>query len=113
MSEIKKFQDEVGKWVNEAFNKKRGHNKKACTIGTINHFQKEALELKQASQDYINGHQGKEIIPEEAADCLILLLHLAHLHEFDLLEWTEKKMVVNYKRTWGEPDEFGVIEHIK
>lgn len=109
MSKLSEFQKEVGVWGDETFNKKRSVNVWDNTTGIINHLQKEFYELKEACK---NKNTGKGIIPEEAADCFIILIHLAHLHDFDLMKWAEKKMVVNRKRKWGKPDKFGVIEHV-
>lgn len=51
--------------------------------------------------------------PEEAADCLILLLQFAHVSGFSLYDETAKKMDINRRRRWGAPDERGVVRHVE
>lgn len=67
---------------------------------------REVWELERAT---IEGE--KEYIAEEAADCLIWLMSLAHFHGFDLLEVTKAKHETNLSRKWGEPDADGVCRH--
>jgi len=76
-------------------------------IGIINHLGDEFIELRE------NTEKSPSRIPNEAADCFILLLQLAHSLDFDLLEEAKKKMETNRKRKWGKPDMYGIIEHIK
>jgi NTP pyrophosphatase (non-canonical NTP hydrolase) len=88
------FQEEVGEWGNKTFPKN--------TPDTIvNHLCREVLELAE-------GHD-----PEEAADCFLLLLHHAHRGGYSLLKEARKKHEINKIRTWGEPDEFGVVQHVR
>lgn len=115
VSELSVFQDEVGEWGDKTFNSKRGFDKDSCTCGMYNHLKKEVIELEKACRCATDPNiptDQREAISEETADCFLLLLHLAHLHKFDLLEEARKKMEINRKRTWGEPDEYGVIEHV-
>jgi len=67
----------------------------------VAHLKKEVDELAESNH------------PEEAADCLILLLHHAHRCGYDLMTWAFWKFEINKKRTWGQSDENGVIEHIR
>jgi len=48
----------------------------------------------------------------EMADIFILLVGLAHNSGVDLIQAVKGKFDINKKRTWGEPDENGVINHI-
>jgi hypothetical protein len=100
MSELSNFQKEIGEWGDKTFNSQRKHQPEDCAKGILNHLHKEYIELCRD----LNG--------EEAADCFILLLHFAHLKGFDLLGEARKKMEINYKRIWGKPDAFGIIEHV-
>lgn len=60
--------------------------------------------------DAVHLRQARDV-DEEAADCLILLMALAHLCGFDLLDAAEAKMQVNRERRWGKPDAEDVSEH--
>lgn len=102
MSELSKFQQEVGEWGDETFNRTKGCDYLFIT-GRIMHLTKEVKELKQGCLSDI---------PEESVDCFLLLLHIAHIYGFDLLAAAKDKMEINRKRKWGEPDKDGVIEHV-
>jgi hypothetical protein len=67
----------------------------------VAHLKKEVEELAESHN------------PEEAADCLLLLLHHAHRCGYDLMIEAFKKFEINKKRKWGEPDESDVVEHIR
>lgn len=115
MIELSEFQKEVGEWGDRTFNVHRGFDLHKCTHAIASHFAKEADELGEAVDYFLMGACSfdNKAMKEESADCFLILLHLAHLHGFDLLEAAREKMEVNYKRTWGTPDENGVIEHIR
>lgn len=114
MSELIEFQQEVGEWGDKTFNSKRDYNKQDCTYGIYNHFVKEVKELKLAiKHSFSCDEPPQRTIEEETADCFILLLHLSFWYGFDLLKAARNKMEINRKRTWGEPDKDGVIEHVK
>jgi NTP pyrophosphatase (non-canonical NTP hydrolase) len=114
MSELSDFQKEVGEWGDETFNAKRNYDLQSCSHGIYKHLVKEVKELYDAlRQKFVSDNPPTCSVEEELADCFIILIHLAHLHGFDLLEAARNKMDINRKRTWGEPDEDGVIEHIK
>ena len=52
----------------------------------------------------------------EIADCFMLLLDSAHhvgITHNEILQATKEKLEINKKRKWGNPDENGVVEHIK
>jgi NTP pyrophosphatase (non-canonical NTP hydrolase) len=88
------FQKNIKEWGLKTF-------PMATKDSIICHLQKEVKELKESYN------------PEEAADCFILLCHLANKLGCDLLEEAEKKMVINKQRKWGKPDKDGVVEHIR
>lgn len=89
-----KFQNEVGTWGDKTF-------PGGTPESIVAHLRREVKELA-ASHD-----------PEEAADCFLLLLHHAHRAGYDLLAEARKKLEINKKRQWGEPDENGIVEHIR
>ncbi|HXG72820.1 MAG TPA: dATP/dGTP pyrophosphohydrolase domain-containing protein [Gemmatimonadaceae bacterium] len=48
---------------------------------------------------------------EEMANCYLLLLHLAHRSDVDLVEAGAAKFIVNKQRTWDPPDADSVSGH--
>lgn len=51
--------------------------------------------------------------PEEAADVFLLLMRVASIQGFSLIDAALEKFEVLKRREWGEPDAEGVIEHIR
>lgn len=94
MIELDELQSEIGHWQANTF-------KNQTTKGLINHLREEVEEFSE------------EYDPEEAADCLILLLGIAHRRGFRLLYEANLKFKIIQKREWHEPDERGVINHKK
>lgn len=93
------LQNRVSEWQEDTFGF-------AQTIPGIDaHLVKEFRELLEATTE--------EAQREECADILILLMGRAHKMGFDLLTETERKLAINRKRTWGQPDAQGVIEHTR
>lgn len=88
------FQCEYGIWADTVF----GTNRKEPIV---KHLKREVLELEELHA------------PEEAADCLLLLLHHAHQEDYDLFDEARNKYKRLLTRTWKAPDEEGVIEHVK
>ena len=88
------FQTETGTWARTTF-------PTATPTSWVKHLAREVGELAE-SQD-----------PAEAADCLILLLGLAHVQGYDLMAEAQHKMEINRRRKWGKPDAEGVVEHIE
>lgn len=101
-SELSSFQRSVGEWGDETFYTEHISHWEFVD-GRMNHLKKEIEELEKAP--YIE-------TPEELADCFLILLHLAHLRNIDLLDEARKKMKINKDRSWGEADKDGVIEHV-
>lgn len=121
------FQAEVGLWGNETFPASTKETKAL-------HVFREAVELvvasrPQAGRETANAllrqlqgdltetfersyGQGK-VMTEEAADILVILLHLAHSCSFSLLAAARQKFGVNLTRRWGQPDAAGVTEHVR
>lgn len=98
---ISEFQKYVGFWGMRTFPRENATSR-------AEHLAREVEELKEAISK-----RGILDIGEEAADCFILLLGIAHMYQFDLFGQATKKMITNELRRWGEPDELGVIEHIR
>jgi NTP pyrophosphatase (non-canonical NTP hydrolase) len=93
------FQSEVGRWAERTF-------AQSTPGSVVAHLRREVEELGAATmlgpfEDEMN----------EAADCLLLLLHLAHKRRFSLLGAAQRKFEEIQERQWGEPDAEGVVEH--
>lgn len=67
----------------------------------LEHLKREVTELLESES------------PEEAADCLLLLLSYAHKNGFDLMQQAVRKHRICRQRQWGTPDELGVVEHVR
>jgi len=89
------LQQKIGEWSKETF-------PTATPSSLLHHLVDEVIELCE--------NPGS---PEEMADVLILLIHLASLQGIDLELATQEKFKVNQKRKWNKPDSRGVIKHIK
>ena len=63
-------------------------------------------------RDEVNGELAPEADPDEAADCLLLLLHYAHKRGFSLIDAALDKFEVNRNRRWAVPDARGVSTHL-
>lgn len=85
---------EAAEWAKITFTKSTIHSK-------AEHLSREAEELKENPTDR-----------SEIADCLILIADLSHGQGIDMKDAVERKMIVNYGRKWGKPDEMGVVEHV-
>lgn len=90
----------------------------------LNHLKKEVPELIEAIKDYQKNNSAFSSNPNdylskvffEYADCFMLLLDSAShfgITADALMNYTEHKLEINKNRKWGEPDENGVVEHIK
>jgi len=101
VTKLSGFQRYVGEWNVKTF-------PDSTFKGHIHHIKKEVEELEEAylsSNDY---H-----VAQETADVFIMLLSLAHRLEFDLMDEAANKMRILLRRKWQEPDENGVIEHVR
>jgi hypothetical protein len=99
VSEIRRLQLELHRWADQQFGYER-HPR-----GAIAHLVKEVQELAEAPHDAL-----------EYVDCLTLLLDAAsnaHISIDNLLEIAWDKLDENRHREWGEPDEDGVVEHVR
>lgn len=95
------IQSDITDWAEKTFKSQNAMSK-------FNHLEKEVLELRNAIEN-----ADLDNIREEIADCMILLFNLAGYYQINAIESVLKKHEINKKRTWGEPDEFGVCEHIR
>lgn len=106
------FQAVVGRWGKVSF--------PASTIATIHeHLRREARELLQALDRWDSCQKPVKddviwpSVMEEVADIVLISFHLAYRKRFSLAEVIEDKFIVAQHREWGEPDEDGVVEHIR
>lgn len=86
---------DVVSWARQTF-------KQATLFSEVEHLRREAEEL---AADPTN--------ESEIADVLILLAQVAARQNVDLAKVVSQKMRVNRSRIWGEPDEHGVVEHVR
>lgn len=104
----------VQKWDAETFQHSGVSAKIAHLVKEVNELAEaadmvatEAKELGAAFPSSIDALKG------ELADVLILAYGIAARAELDVDEIVREKLEVNKARTWGEPDEQGVIEHVR
>jgi len=93
---IDKLQQRVHDWQKVTFPHSSVDSK-------LHHMMDEIEEVREKPYDLF-----------EWADLLILLMGAAKLEGFtmeDLLVGCEAKLIINKRRTWGEPDERGVVNH--
>src|SRR5688500_6120693 len=83
---IESLQFMHGMWADQTF---RDQTSEAI----LEHLKREVKELQESGS------------PEEAADCLLLLLSYAHKCGFDLMEQAIRKHRICRQRQWGSPDE--------
>lgn len=70
--------------------------------GAVEHLRREAEELA-----------GNPTSESELADVQILLAQVAARQGVSLVDAVIRKMLVNRARQWQEPDEHGVVEHVR
>ncbi len=94
LSSFDAFQQQVGAWSGEIF-------PRAYPDSITAHLGQAVADLADA----LHGN-GDARVEEEAADCLLVLLHLAHTLDFSLAEATRRKFGRNQRRT-GETADSG------
>lgn len=78
---------------------------RATPASVVEHLRREVLELVDDPTD-----------TAELADVIFLVVGLAYelgLSMSDLARIVAGKLAVNRQRVWGEPDAFGVVEHLR
>lgn len=99
LSKIQVLQNQLGEWSDSTFGLRRP------PIAPLAHLVKELGELLECPADRM-----------EYADCLMLLLDAYRMtgrSADDLVQACYEKLEINKQRKWGEPDEHGVVEHIR
>jgi hypothetical protein len=66
------------------------------------HLLREAVELQDVPTD-----------ADEIADVFLLIVGVADRAGVNLADAVARKLAINRARTWGEPDEMNVVEHIR
>ena len=91
------IQKTIAEWSKETF-------KDSTILSNIEHLRDEIDEIEEFPENI-----------EEWADVIILYMNAAYLsgHSMDeILIAVHKKFEKNKNRSWGEPDERGVVKHI-
>jgi NTP pyrophosphatase (non-canonical NTP hydrolase) len=96
-------QERVGQWGQETF-------PQSTPRTIVAHLGREVRELEV---EVLADHPDADAVAEEAADCLLLLYHLAHRFGFSLHDATAVKFSQVKARAWGKPDAEGVVEHVR
>lgn len=82
-------------------------------IAKLNHLLEEINEVAaEVTKEEVDG----EALRLEFADCFLLLAGAAAsigMSYQDVCKAIDDKMVINSKRVWGKPNEFGVVNHVK
>lgn len=95
--------NEITAWQEETFGN-------ATALSKVNHLIEEVGELKEDLEN------GNPMVKHEFADCILLLYGSAKSHGFsynDINTIIREKFEIVKQRKWGEPDENGVVKHIK
>jgi hypothetical protein len=99
MRSYQDLQNKIAKWSDKTF----GYDRNPCA--PLAHLMKEVAETATNYTDIM-----------EYADCMMLILDSARMaghSATEILKATYKKLAINKKRKWGEPDNNGVVEHIR
>jgi len=108
-NDLDRIQRIIGEWGSRTF-------PQATNDSIAAHLEDEAMELREVA-----GQQHEPLLrsekyelAQEAADCLLLLLHLAHRNGFSLFDAAAAKFAVNERRTWqAEPNDRGYMGHVE
>lgn len=112
--------DAISNWQKETF-------KQATPLSKICHLEEEIKELKEALineenarwNDKVSSKEYSKIfqnLNDEFADCFILLFGAAASRGYSyraICTHIDHKFEILKARKWGEPDENGVVRHIK
>ena len=98
----KKQFEEIIKWQDETF-------PEANSLSKVAHLEEEVDELGTSI------FCGDKNIRLEFADCLFLLFGAAHKEGMtyeEICAAIDEKLKINRNRTWGKPNEKGVVNHV-
>lgn len=102
----KELFEEITQWQDTTFQKSTASSR--------------AKHLKKEIEELIKELERKPVIAvlseSEFADCFFLLFGAAKAYGMtyeDIQQCIRKKFKINKDRTWGKPDENGVVEHVK
>ena len=119
MEELQDLMDEIIAWSSKTFKDEKAESK-------LEHLKKEVAEAIADIETY-KRNQNRDVsfktlrlmrrdAEMEFADCFMLLIGAASLFGMSstqLITRTRQKLHINKLREWGEPDEKGVVEHLK
>jgi len=120
LERLQSLMNEISEWSDKEFNEGIFSHERSLPISY--HLKKEVEELICALSDFFSEDKSKDIsvkmenVGEEIADVFMLLLDCATHMGYDaddLVTVAFNKLETNKGRQWGEPDENGVVEHIK
>ncbi len=102
------LQEEVGTWGDMTF-------PLSTPRSVMAHLADEIVELADEIDAFTDhpDEPTRAALAEEAADCFLLLMHIAHKCRFDLVAAANAKFEKNRQRSWGEPDARGVVRHLE
>lgn len=100
------LQTELGSWCDQTF----PHSTPKTILA---HLRRELEELCEANDVDELFPNTKRESPQEIADCIMLLLHLAHKKRISVRDAVRDKFEICKKRKWGTPDKDGVVEHVE
>lgn len=104
MSDLDKLQRGVGEWGKRTFPQSHAGS-------IVKHLTEEVAELRAAVERM---PLATDAHAEEAADCLLLLLHLAHRSGFSLFDAAVVKFSINRQRTWEtDGGDKGYCKHVE
>ncbi len=91
-------QYEIGVWGDATF-------PRSTPKSVVAHLRREMQELVEET-DPVKRR-------DECADVLMLICQLAHKEGWSLQSALRDKFAINQRREWGEPDDEGVVSHIR
>ena len=112
MTDLDDFQARVAEWGNRTFPQSNRWGKFAHLIKEIRELE-DALEPAWLPNKMRTGPNSTGRMAEEAADCLMLLLHICAEQGVSLAAAAEAKFAEVQTRQWGPADEHGVVEHVR
>jgi len=113
---IKQLMKAIDRWSDKTFSGGFHYPDRAKAISY--HLQKESVELTDAVTTFLDkpSEKNRNNVNQQLADCQILIWDICNklrINATELLEYSHDKHQVNLARSWGKPDENGVIEHIR